>query len=170
MFSRSVDGGKIFFPAIGIDHYSEKSWCPLISVDSAGNIYVVWEEGTAISRKILISRSADGGVSFSSPLILSTTTVDSFCPSLAVNDAGRVYVTWSIGGYFDKTLQSFLVFSSDRGATFSTSLKIPSMSGEVGCPKIIAGDLNQIGFGWHAPPMATAVSDIFYSSGQVSIP
>ncbi len=185
-FSRSTDGGTTFSAPIDIPNYPAKSWCPHMGLDSAGNIYVVWDEGSALTknRYILFSQSTDKGLSFSRYRYLSTLFPDSFCSNIAVSDAGTIFVTWSTGDFNNNTHKSFLVYSSDSGKTFSAPLKIPVITGQDACPSIAAKGLNQISFVWSGPfklpvipsqsspvPNATLDKpDIFYSSGIVSIP
>ncbi len=176
-FSRSTDGGATFSAPINISKYPAKSWCPHIGLDATGNIYAVWDEGSALenNRYILFSKSVDKGLSFSPYRYLSTSFPDSFCSNIAVSDAGTIYISWSTGEFGKKTLKSFLIYSSDGGQTFSVPLKIPVLTSEDGCPTIAAKGLDQISLMWSSsfglPSESSVVKpDIFYSSGTVSIP
>ena len=157
-----------------------------MGLDSTGNIYIVWDEGSFLknNRYILFSKSSDQGLSFSPYRYLSTAFPDSFCSNIAVSDMGTVYVTWSTGNLNNNTYQSFLVYSSDNGRTFSAPLKIPVLTGQEACPSIVAKGLNQVNFVWNGPvglppppPSSSYVPskeyvkpDIFFSSGTLSTP
>jgi len=72
----------------------------LIDIANDGNnVYAVWEDGTAsgpTTGHILFSQSTDGGVTWSSPTVISKTPagVDAFIPTIAVNSAHVVGVTY----------------------------------------------------------------------------
>ena len=103
---------------------------PSVAIDqSTGQLYVVWDDarftGGAVNQ-ILISTSTNGGSSWSSPAIVNSNTPTNrpaFTPTVAVNSAGTVAVT-----YYDlrslttetATLPTDLwrTTSTDHGATF----------------------------------------------------
>ena len=69
-----------------------------IAVDG-NNVYTTWEDGTAsgpTTGHILFSQSTDGGSTWSSPTVISKTPagVDAFVPTIAVNSAHAVGVTY----------------------------------------------------------------------------
>jgi hypothetical protein len=176
-FSRSLDGGVTFSPPVRISGVAHTSFNPYMRLDSTGNIYIVWAAGSALAKniKILFSKSTDQGISFSSPITLSTSAPNSFCPSIALGDGGQIYITWtsSDGGY-QYASKTYLSASVDNGNTFSVPLKIPFMSEYVACPTIVAGKSNQINLIWNDYPSKIKTDlerwDIYYSKGTVSIP
>src|SRR5260370_962335 len=93
------------------------SLTPQVAVDATGNISVVWENDT-INLGVFYAHSTDGGVSFSSPLPLTTNTSGSFGPQLAVDATGNICVVWED----DFSTRAHVSFSrsADKGATFST--------------------------------------------------
>jgi len=164
LFSRSIDGGITFFPPINISNSPEMSWPPVITVDSAGNIYIIWAEGIAGNLRLFFARSTDEGNSFSSPLLLPAPEGNADCYSIASIDDGKVYIALSIFDFPVWSIKSYLVWSSDKGASFSNPHLIPPESEESGCPQIAAMEDNQIGLVWHHS------NDIFFSRGEVPIP
>jgi len=72
---------------------SHGSFTPQVAVDSAGNIYVVWEDDTATNSNILFGRSTDGGTTFSAQK-LSNSSGYSFNPRIAVDTGGGINVVW----------------------------------------------------------------------------
>jgi hypothetical protein len=72
----------------------------LLDIAVAGqNAYVVWEDAlpSAPTRgRILFSQSTDGGLTWSSPIVISHTpaTVDAFIPTIVVNSAGTLGVSY----------------------------------------------------------------------------
>jgi hypothetical protein len=101
---------------------------PAVSVAPSGDVYVVWQDvrgGGGGVDGILLTRSTDGGNTWSSPVrVNSTPAVAAFTPSVHVRADGTVGVT-----YFDfrsntadpATLftDKWLARSSDGGATWS---------------------------------------------------
>jgi hypothetical protein len=175
-FSRSFDGSISFSPPLRVSDYSEHTWNPQMILDSSGNIYMVWAAGSALDKnvKILFSKSTNQGVSFSPPLVISSAFPNSFCPSIAIDDEGQIYITWTIsdGGY-QYACQSYLSVSVDNGNSFSVPLKIPFMSEFATCPTIVAGKSSQINLLWADSPAKIKTEwekmDIFYSKVTISI-
>jgi hypothetical protein len=70
---RSTDGGKTFSPQVNISNNPGQSYFPTIFVEPSGALDVAWEDSSDNSATdILISRSTDGGKTFSSPFNLSS--------------------------------------------------------------------------------------------------
>ena len=138
-FSRSSDGTNFSAPVQIID----SSVTPSIAVGSNGNIYVGWADGTRY-HNVFFSRSNDGGVTFSSPLLLSTVIPFGGTPMMAVDPSGNIDVVWQ--GCFSYC-QIYFSRSTDGGATFSAqyeiqgALETPSASGMAIGPN---GDINVV--------------------------
>jgi len=91
-----------------------------------GNLYVVWTRfGDYTNGGINISRSTDRGLTWSSPLRLSTLTTGVQWPVVTVGDSGIVYVAWL--NYGNGRLE--LVKSLDGGTTFSLPSTISLING-----------------------------------------
>ncbi len=117
-FRRSTDGGVTFSTPKNLSNNAGTSQGAQIAVDSSGNINVVWEDNAPGQYDIFLSRSSDGGATFSTPRNLSTNTGTSFNPHIAVDSSGNINVVWE-----DNTpglLDVFFSRSSDGGTTFST--------------------------------------------------
>jgi len=77
---------------------------PSAAIDSStGQLYVVWEQASNFKRgnaktnddQVVISTSTDGGSTWSTPMQLNTFTgLPAFTPTVAVNSAGTVAVTY----------------------------------------------------------------------------
>lgn len=115
-FSHSTDGGATFSTPKNLTNGSPGSGSPMVAADSTGNVFVVWENDSGVLG-VFVSRSTDGGATFSSPMTLSTNTGGSVSPQIAVDVNGNVNVVWED----DSGASSDISFSrsSDHGATFS---------------------------------------------------
>jgi len=138
--SKSTDGGIAFgtpvYPAQtfvpGIEHFGDKD---LLAVDNTGgphngNLYVSWTDFTfdfnnfTFAAPIVVSRSTDGGTTFSTPVQLSPPedTVSGAEP--AVGPGGEVYVTWF--RFSPPTI--FVAKSTDGGVSFGAPVLVASLT------------------------------------------
>ena len=130
-FSKSVDGGKTFQPAINLSNNNGTSLWPRIAV-SGNDIYVIWYDYTTHISEIFFSHSSDGGKTFETTNLSEDIGV-SFNPWIAAS-GDNVYVVWmddtpnyikidvekpveEIDVYFGNT-DILLATSHDRGLTF----------------------------------------------------
>src|SRR5579863_3167671 len=116
MFSHSTNAGVTFSTPINLSNDSADSGSPQIAVDTAGDIYAVWEHDS-LNLGVFFSRSTDGGATFSTPAVLSVSALGSFSPQIALGPNGSISVVWED----DVSLTSDISFSysADHGATFS---------------------------------------------------
>jgi Neuraminidase (sialidase) len=138
---RSTDGGKTWtdpvtiatlYPAAPVDPQTGKvvRAYPLISAAVApdGTAYVAWNVIPKASgpSTIDIARSANGGVSWSAPMLVKQSPAQAFLPSLAVAADGTVGVTYddtrndaSTGTTDDFTTDVWFSDSHDKGVTWT---------------------------------------------------
>lgn len=169
---RSTDGGSTWtVPAGGpaAAHtqtiYRDKD---LMAADSnpasshAGAVYLVWSDdqysgcphafpGNFVTRSIVLSRSTDGGVTWSTPIALSSGCDGSGNP--AVGADGSVYVAWFDCNHGDREL---VRKSTDGGVTFSPA--VVAGSGLMRCPDPLPGARFRAA-GEEAPWIATDPTD-----------
>jgi chitodextrinase len=169
LFTRSTDRGSTFSPPTVVDDPGQELECPLLAVDSTGTIHLVRIHGGYQSGQILHSRSTDEGVWFSSPTVVSPASLDLTCPSLAVGDARRVYITGSRVVGIERE-GSYLMFSGDGGANFSPPLRMRHEDPDETCFSVMAGPDDEIGLGWHIAPNDVPPSDVFYRDAEVTGP
>lgn len=144
-FSRSVDGGATFSSPVNVSHSSPSNapGNPQLATDSTGNIFVAWEDDGVLG--ILFARSADGGVTFSSPMTVSTNTTGSFMPELTLGPTGNIYLVWED----DTSSNAAISFarSLDHGQTFAAPKTLSSGNGRCTNPQInsdLSGNLNVV--------------------------
>ncbi|HEX5424326.1 MAG TPA: PKD domain-containing protein [Candidatus Acidoferrales bacterium] len=138
MFSHSTDAGLTFTPPINLSNDPADSENEQIATDTAGNIYVVWENDS-LNLGVLFSHSSDGGATFSTPAVLSTNTSGSYSAQIAIGTNGNLSVVWEDDGQSVSDVS--FSHSSDHGATFSSPQSLSYHTGNSGSQQI-AIDLN----------------------------
>ena len=141
---KSTNGGLSWNSGAGIGFrppraQQDKAW---LAADMArpphgGNLYISWTDfdlygssSTSDSSRIRLSRSTDGGITWSNPVRVSDragdcldedNTVEGAVPTIGLN--GEVYLAWSgpLGIMFDK--------STDEGLTFGNDVFVSSQPG-----------------------------------------
>lgn len=131
-----------FSPPQNVSNNSDYSFTPQVAVDSNGTIYMAWEDDTSSNSRILLTRSTDGGVTFSTPINLSNTSGDSFNPRIAIGSAGSVNVVWED----DTPGNTVIMFShsTNAGVSFSTPINLSNSSADSSTQQIavdIAGNI-----------------------------
>jgi hypothetical protein len=119
---------------------------PLITVDNTGgpfdgSVYAKWTNAVDNVLTSVFSRSTDGGVSFSTPIPLSDSTVNR-ANWTAVGPRGELYVA-GVGG-----AQIYVQKSIDGGATFAPPVSVASVNPIIGlqstcdyCGGVLKGEL-----------------------------
>lgn len=84
-----------------------------------GNVYFAWSRFTTYSSNIYFVRSTDHGVTWSQPVLLTSSTKNVQDPDIAVTGNGHVYVTYGQGGTVNGQVAGVsYVKSTNCGATF----------------------------------------------------
>ncbi len=128
-FSRSTDEGLTWSTSVKVnDEFPGNCINPSLDVDDSGNLYVAWEDHRNGSD-IYFTTSSDSGGTWTHPNVRVNehSTRGSYNPSLAVDDNGNIYVTWTD----DRNGPSDIYFakSTDGGSTWTTpNMKVNSPS------------------------------------------
>ncbi len=100
----------------------------------AGGVFLTWDTFSAGRSDVLVSRSSDAGLTWSAPVRVNDVTVGQhFFPSITVS-SGIVSVIWydsRLSQLPNGTITSLDVFyssSTDSGASFSTNVRVTSVS------------------------------------------
>lgn len=146
MFARSRNNGRTFMPAHALgesNRFGGTVQGSMIATGPKGEIYVVWSDsspdGIFGNTDLRLTRSLDGGRTFSAPIILTSFTNPAFpangvfsgntFPSIAVDNSnsasrGNVYVVYSTRGTDPDRSNVTLISSSDSGNTWSAPRKL----------------------------------------------
>jgi hypothetical protein len=143
-FSRSVDGGSSFSPAIQISQLGESCQGSEPAVGPLGEVYVTWLRVAPAPAAIFVAKSVNGGATFSPPVVVTPISpigfrggvlngnfrVNSF-PRIDVNPVnGHVYIVYSSNPPGVDGADVFLVRSIDGGATWSAPIRVNDDPGE----------------------------------------
>lgn len=146
MLSTTAHAQVPFSGPKNISNNSDFSFTPQVSVDSAGNIFIVWEDDTDTNANILFSRSTDGGVTFSTPQSVSHTSGFSFNPRIAVDAHGAINVVWEDDS--PGNLDVFFSRSTDGGTTFSSPIDLSADAADSANPQVATDATGNIFVVW----------------------
>jgi len=135
-----------FSAPLNVSNNSDFSFTPQVAVDSAGNIYAVWEDDTSSNSNILFSRSTDGGLTFSTPKSLSNTSGFSFSPRIALDANGGINVVWEDDS--PGNLDVFFSRSTDGGNTFANPQDLSNDASDSGSPMVATDPSGNIYVVW----------------------
>jgi hypothetical protein len=146
-FAHSDDGGRTFSKPLNLSNttagcgkgrLTEEHWHNG-SLDLAmmpeGTLLATWTEYQGPLR---LSRSTDGGDSFSEPIhVAGSDDRPARGPSLAVGTDGTVHLAWTVGEQPDADIH--LAHSDDDGRSFGSAQTLHETEGHSDAPKIAAG-------------------------------
>ena len=144
-FARSIDGGASFtgpinlsnsLPGDGKGRLTARRWhngsLDLVQ-GPEGTLIAAWTE---YEGTLWVSRSTDGGASFSKPLPVDPgpDAGPARGPSLAVGAAGTVHLAWTVGE--DQAADIRVATSRDQGRTFGPPRIVGQSDGHADAPKL----------------------------------
>lgn len=101
-----------------------------VGTPTSGNVYVAWAgyTGQAANNVILVSRSTNGGATFSKPVRLTKGLAEEQFADITVGPAGAVYVTYREIAHQGPTQDRIaIVRSTDAGESFSAPSTVASI-------------------------------------------
>jgi len=158
MFSHSTDGGLTFSTPLNVSNDAPNSDSPQIAADANGNLYLLWEN-TSVILAVVFSRSTDGGVTFSTPVNVSTNAGGSFSPQMAVDPGGNISVVWEDDAFTSSDIS--FSRSADHGATFSIPKSLSNNIGNSVSPQVTVDLTGNINVAWQNDGPGNP--DIFFS-------
>jgi hypothetical protein len=147
MFVRSTDQGETFSELVNVSRSPGDAFEPEISVNSTGAIYIAWEDTAPGESVIMLSRSTDGGLTFSGPVRVSTGAGRAVEAHVKVDDSDNIHVTWVDESEGDA--QAFYSRSTDGGLTFSDPINLSNRPGRDIHKPFLALDGNRVYVAYH---------------------
>jgi len=116
-YKRSTDGGSTWGSAQRITWSSSSSESPDITMDSGGDIHVVWSQYVVANPEIYYKTSLDEGSTWSTAQRLTWASGSSSRPAIAVDSNDALHVVWS--DYLPGNPEIYYRASADGGATWN---------------------------------------------------
>jgi hypothetical protein len=155
-YSSSADGGNSWLAwrniapvsgYAGSDLWQEH---PVIYVDAANKLYVVWEGGdpSHTSPQAKFIKSTNSGSSWTSWINIAPLSTNQSRPTLVVDSAGKIFVI--AYGYWSPTASQNILYatSTDGGATFSGWNAVSAASADQRHPSAAIDSGNKIHLVW----------------------
>ena len=175
LYSRSEDAGQTFTEPLNLSNTDDGAGKGRLtrerwhngSLDLLhgrdGNIYAAW---TAYEGPLHVSRSLDGGESFSQPLqIAGDRQVPARAPSLALDAEGRLLVAWTVGEDADADIH--IARQADGDWSFGQPEVIHPGAGHADAPKIGVDQSGRIHLVYsHAANGPTGFPQVVYSRAE----
>jgi len=117
---KSTDGGLTFSPPIRINKTEgEVDFGYDITIDSKGNIFVVYKDITNnFQGDLIVAKSSNGGETFTYISPLKTSYSPHEYPHITISDDDKIYLTWVSQG------DSYFLESRDGGTTWINMLNL----------------------------------------------
>lgn len=168
-FTRSTDGGNTFSNNIKVndDTGNDRQRSPSMTIDDTGFILIAWEDDRNGDYDIYFAKSIDGGNSFLPNIMVNDNVVgDHFDPSIAVDEAGTIYICWLDGRPPWLHSEIYFANSTNGGITFSISRNVIDDSSEADQddPSIASGNAGSVYIVWRDE--RNADSDIFFTQSN----
>jgi hypothetical protein len=93
LFSVSPDGRRFTEPTRLDSSTSSIPDQVRLAVDADGRAVIVWEDATAVRRRVLLRYATDGGKTLS-PIQVLSQAIKAYAPSVTVSPAGEFMVVW----------------------------------------------------------------------------
>jgi hypothetical protein len=148
LFTRSIDGGATFSEAVNLSNSKAGDGKGRISKNGWHNgslDLVLTRDGVLVAAwteyegPLWVSRSEDGGATFSKPERVAGggEAKPARAPALAVSRDNVVYVAWTLGE--DNAADIRVASSHDNGRTFSEPTVVAQTKGYSDAPKLVVG-------------------------------
>ena len=142
-YKKSTNGGTTWTANKRLTWTSGASEDPSITVDSLGNIHVVWEDSTPGDYQIYYKKSTDGGVTWTASQRVSWTQDTCLQPVIASHWSGWLYLFWVEKSPAGNEI--YFKTGTIGGPGWSASRKVAWTSGSSWCPAVsvdFSGDLH----------------------------
>ena len=92
--SSSTDGGRTWSGVVDLSGFDGDANTPEVTVDGAGRAVAAWSFNDGFGYAIHTRASSDGGLNWSTTVVMSEAEGDAHAPQLSANSSGRVFIVW----------------------------------------------------------------------------
>ena len=125
-FNASSDDGRTWSQDIKIDRQVGQIFNPHLTIDEAGQLYLIWQNWLNIDRYVFyFARSIDDGQTWSEVIRIDETTGKTFRPTLAVDAEGALSLTWQHRRHLNTGI--YITHSTDGGQTWSAKVRVANI-------------------------------------------
>lgn len=145
-YKKSTDGGTTWSAAYRLTYNYAPSYNPVIAIDSADTIHVVWYDHGPGNYEIFYKKSSTGGASWSAAKRLTYSTGTSRFPVIATDSSNNIHLVWS-----DVTPGNYEIFykkGTNGGMTWSVAYRLTYNSGGSNRPAIAVDTHDNIHVVW----------------------
>jgi hypothetical protein len=120
LYRRSADRGLTWSPPLRVSASGAVATNGVLALDASGNPYIAFTSQNGSTGEIWLTRSTDHGLSFQTPVRVSTAGRNADFPAVAVDAKGNVVVAFIDQDSSNSLLVLNAIRSVDAGATFGT--------------------------------------------------
>ncbi len=161
-YKKSADGGAAWSPAQRLTWTSGKSYDAAITIDSGGAIHVVWSDDTPGNYEIYYKRSGDGGTTWGAAKKLTSTSLESLLPAIAIDSSNAIHVVWE--DFTPGNPELHYKRSTDGGTTWSAVQRLSWTLEDSSFPAIAIDSSSAIHIVWQ--DFTPGNYEIYYKKGN----
>jgi len=133
-YKKSTNGGTAWGPTQRLTWNSGESWLNDVSVDSANNIHIVWDDASPGNTEIYYKRSTTGGDSWGPSGRLTWNSGESYSPSVYADPTNGIHVVWH--DFSSGNFEVYYKKGSNSGASWGPLSRMTWNSGYSLSPRI----------------------------------
>jgi len=175
--SRSTDGGSSWSNQLVYTHATRQQYCPKIAVDSADNIFIVWETKSPTVNDNVKNICLVKGIwnNWGSREMVTDSASEQYAPSIAIDGNDNLHITWYGLGYGTNTTYCQIVYRKrNSNGTYEDITPLTDKAYHQFDPSIAINSSNDIHIVWDGPYWGGAnnnyyqIVHIAYSNGWSS--
>jgi hypothetical protein len=128
--SRSSNGGLSWSTPENLSESGQDAEHPRIAVDGSSNAVAVWRRDDGSDDIVQSSRLVAGGVSWSTPVNVSPTGIQSATPRIAFDESGNAVAVWRLADVGGTIIQSSRLAAGGSGWSTPEQLSVSGFSSD----------------------------------------